>query len=122
MPISSTFTRRRAPTVFQGTQSQVDACPVAPPRLLLGRKKISEVRIADVEQFMRDVKAGKTAKDEKCGPRVRIIVKGGAGAATKGVRDLSALFTFAVRQELVAANPCACQSAPKIDPHYECSL
>lgn len=74
---------------------------------LLGRKKISEVRVADVEQFMRDVKAGKTAKDEKTGPRVRVIVKGGAGAAVKGVRDLSAIFTFAVRQELLGANPCA---------------
>ncbi len=75
---------------------------------LLGRKKISEVRVSDVEQFMRDVKAGKTAKDERGDkPRARIIVKGGAGAATKGVRDLSAVFTFAVRQELVAANPCA---------------
>lgn len=74
---------------------------------LLGRKKISDVRVADVEQFMRDVKAGKTAKDEKTGPRTRIIVKGGAGAALKGVRDLSAVFTFAIRQELIAANPCA---------------
>lgn len=74
---------------------------------LLGRKKISEVRVADVEQFMRDVKAGKTAKDEKTGPRVRVIVKGGAGAATKGVRDLSAVFAFAIRQELVTSNPCA---------------
>ncbi len=74
---------------------------------LLGRKKITEVRVSDVEQFMRDVKAGKTAKDEKTGPRVRVIVKGGAGAAVKGVRDLSAVFTFAVRQELLLANPCA---------------
>ena len=73
----------------------------------LGRKKISEVRVSDVEQFMRDMKAGKTAKDDKTGPRVRVIVKGGAGAAVKGVRDLSAVFTFAVRQELMSANPCA---------------
>lgn len=74
---------------------------------LLGRKKITEVRVADVEQFMRDVKAGKTAKDEKTGPRTRVIVRGGEGAATKGVRDLSAVFTFAVRHELVPSNPCA---------------
>lgn len=74
---------------------------------LLGRKKITEVRVADVEQFMRDVKAGKTAKDEKTGPRTRVIVRGGEGAATKCVRDLSAVFTFAVRHELVPSNPCA---------------
>lgn len=74
---------------------------------LLGRKKITEVRVGDVEQFMRDVKAGKTAKDEKAGPRSRVIVKGGGGAAIKGVRDLSAVFAFAIRQELVTFNPCA---------------
>jgi len=73
---------------------------------LLGRKKITEVRVADVEQFMRDVKAGKTAKDEKLGSRVRVIVKGGPGAAVKGIRDLSAVYNFAIRHELVAANPC----------------
>jgi integrase len=73
---------------------------------LLGRKKISDVRVPDVEQFMRDVRDGKTAKDEKTGSRARVMVRGGPGAAVKGVRDLSAVFTFAVRQELVPANPC----------------
>jgi integrase len=74
---------------------------------LLGRKKISEVRISDVEQMMRDVKAGRTAKNEKVGYRKRVIVSGGAGAATKAVRDLSAVYTFAIRQEWVKYNPCA---------------
>ena len=74
---------------------------------LLGRKKVSDVRPSDVEHFMRDVKAGKTAKDEKSGSGTRVIVKGGAGAAIKGVRDLSAVFTFAVRHEIMASNPCA---------------
>lgn len=74
---------------------------------LLGRKKITDVRVADVEQFMRDVRAGTTAKDEKTGFRARVIVRGGAGAATRGVRDLSAIFTFAIRQELIVSNPCS---------------
>lgn len=74
---------------------------------ILGRRKISEVRIADVEQMMRDVKAGKTAKDEKTGPRARVIVRGGGGAAIKAVRDLSAVYSFAIRQEWVKYNPCA---------------
>lgn len=80
---------------------------------LIGRKKISEVRIADVEQMMRDVTAGKTAKDEKTGMRARVVVRGGPGAATRAVRDLSSLFTFAVRQELATVNPCsAVKKAP----------
>jgi integrase len=74
---------------------------------LLGRTKVSAVRVADVEQMMRDVKAGKTAKDEKTGARARVIVRGGAGAATRAVRDLSAVFTFATREEWVRYNPCA---------------
>jgi len=78
----------------------------------LGRKKITDVRVSDVEQMMREVKAGKTAKDEKTGPRARVIVRGGAGAATKAVRDLSAVFTFAVRRELVLVNPCAAVKKP----------
>ncbi|MFM1815476.1 MAG: hypothetical protein RLZ98_2171, partial [Pseudomonadota bacterium] len=74
---------------------------------LLGKKKISEVRTSDVEQFWRDVRDGKTAKDEKTGPRARVIVRGGVGAATRGIRDLSAVYTFAIRQEWVQFNPCA---------------
>ncbi len=73
---------------------------------LLGRKKITEVRVTEIEQFMRDVRFGKTANDIKTGPRGRAIVRGGAGAALKGVRDLSSVFTFAVRLELLPSNPC----------------
>src|SRR3546814_17582126 len=72
---------------------------------LLGRKRVGELRIADVEQFARDVEAGKTARDEKTGPRRRIIVKGGEGAARKVIRDLSAMYSFAMRHELVDRNP-----------------
>jgi hypothetical protein len=79
---------------------------------LIGRMKISEVRAGDVEQFMRDVRDGKTAKDERGGPRARIIVRGGSGAATRGIRDLSAVYTFALRQELVISNPCALVRKP----------
>lgn len=74
---------------------------------LLGRKRITDVRVQDVERFIRDVSTGKTANDTKIGPRRRIVVRGGIGAAGKAVRDLSAMFSFAVRRELIQANPCA---------------
>jgi len=73
---------------------------------LLGHKRVTEVNAADIERFFRDVEAGKTAKNEKTGPRTRIIVKGGAGAARKVFRDLSSVFSFAKRHEIVVANPC----------------
>ena len=79
---------------------------------LLGSKKITAVRAGDIEQMMRDVKAGKTAKDEKTGSRARIIVRGGVAAAARAARDLSAVFAFAIRRELAMQNPCAAVKKP----------
>ena len=65
---------------------------------LLGHKRVTQVGAGEIERFVRDVGAGKTAKDEKIAPRKRIIVRGGDGAARTVVRDLSAVFSFAVRR------------------------
>lgn len=73
---------------------------------LLGHKRITEINAGDIERFARDVAAGKTARDEKVGPRKRLIVRGGEGIAAKVVRDLSAVFSFAMRREIVSRNPC----------------
>jgi integrase len=86
---------------------------------LLGMKRVSEVTEGDVERFSRDVAKGKTAKDEKVGPRKRIIVRGGDGAARKVVRDLSAVFSFAQRQRIVSSNPVAAASVRKTDNRRE---
>lgn len=83
---------------------------------LLGRKKLSEVPVRDVEQFIRDARDRVTAKNEKTGPRTRIIVRGGPGAAAKVVRDVSAVFTFAVRHELVAARSTSICAHMQQDP------
>ncbi|MFG1260583.1 site-specific integrase [Xanthobacter flavus] len=72
---------------------------------LLGRKRVSEIGAGEVERFVRDVASGKTAKDEKIGPRKRIIIRGGEGAAQKVVMDLSAVFSFAVRRQIMLSNP-----------------
>jgi integrase len=82
---------------------------------LIGNRRISEVTSRDIEQMVADITAGKTAKDEKIGPRRRIIVRGGEGAARKVVRNLSAVFSFAVRRKLVAQNPVTDAEINKID-------
>lgn len=82
---------------------------------LLGHKRVSEVNAGDIERFVRDVTSGKTSRDEKIGPRKRIIVKGGDGAARKVVRDLSAVFSFAIRSEIVQRNPCETAAVRKTD-------
>ena len=48
---------------------------------LLGHRRVSEINAGDIETFVADVTAGRTAHDEKIGPRRRIVVRGGAGAA-----------------------------------------
>jgi integrase len=86
---------------------------------LLGHKRVSEIGAGEIERFVRDVGAGKTARDEKIGPRQRIIVRGGDGAARKVVRDLSAVFSFAVRRGLVPENPVEKAAIRKTDNHRE---
>jgi len=72
---------------------------------LLGRRLIGDLAAADIRRFMRDVARGKTAADIKLGPRTRVIVKGGQGAATRVVGLLSGIFSFAVAEGLRADNP-----------------
>ncbi len=73
---------------------------------LLGKKRVSDIGAADIERFFRDVENGKTAKNEKTGPRTRIIVKGGSGAARKVFQDFSAVLSFAKRFGIVDTHPC----------------
>ncbi|MFG1420515.1 tyrosine-type recombinase/integrase [Roseixanthobacter liquoris] len=86
---------------------------------LLGRKRVSEIGTGEIERFVRDVAAGKTARDEKTGPRKRIIVRGGDGAARKVVRDLSAVFSFANRRGIMTVNPVEKASVRKTDNRRE---
>lgn len=82
---------------------------------LIGNKRVSEVSSADIEHMVREIAAGKTARDEKTGPRRRIIVRGGDGAARKVVRDVSALFTYAIRNGFRSDNPVENAAVNKVD-------
>lgn len=72
---------------------------------LLGRTRIGEVKRADIERFMRDVANGKTATDEKTGKHGRAIVRGGKGTATRTVRLLGGIFSYAVARGYIEDNP-----------------
>ena len=82
---------------------------------LLDRKRVTEVAAAEIERLVRDVTAGKTAADRFVGPRRRVIVRGGSGAARKVARDLSAVFSFAKRRGIVDENPFDRASIRKTD-------
>lgn len=72
---------------------------------LLGRKRVGELTRADVERFMRDVSAGKTAADVKTKKRGRAIVEGGKGTATRTVGLLGGILSFAVSRHMRDDNP-----------------
>lgn len=72
---------------------------------LLGRKKISAVKRSDIERFLTDVAKGKTAKDQRTKKQGRSIIKGGKGTATRTVRLLGGIFTYAVNQGYLGSNP-----------------
>ncbi|MDD4617050.1 MAG: tyrosine-type recombinase/integrase [Alphaproteobacteria bacterium] len=71
----------------------------------IGRRYIRTITQADVARFQRDVAEGKTACDEKTGPRGRAIVKGGKGTAARSLAVLGAMLQFAVGRNLIASNP-----------------
>lgn len=96
---------------------------------LLGKKKLGNLARADIERFLRDVAAGKTAADirrtrpdgcesdkasdgngkiiysDAIKPRGRAVVEGGKAIATRSVAVLGAVLSFAVRRGLRADNP-----------------
>jgi integrase len=72
---------------------------------LLGRRSVASVTREDIEAFMHDVAAGKTAGKTKTGPRGLARVRGGRGTATRTVGLLGAIFTYAVRRRMRPDNP-----------------
>jgi integrase len=73
---------------------------------LLGRRTVSELTRDDVETFMQDVAAGKTATRLKSDKKRGLArVRGGKGAANRAVGLLGAIFTYAVRARLRTDNP-----------------
>lgn len=86
---------------------------------LLGTKRVTEVRAGDIERFFRDVSIGKSASDEMMGHRRRIVIRGGDGAARKVFRDLSAVFSLAVRRGIIETNSCKKAVVRKTDNRRE---
>jgi integrase len=73
---------------------------------LLGRLKVASVTREDVEAFMHDVAAGKTAgKTKTLKKRGLANVRGGMGTASRTVGLLGAIFTYAVRRRMRVDNP-----------------
>ena len=74
---------------------------------LLGNKLVIDLKRTDIVKFIRDVTAGKTAKDitPSGKPRGRIRISGGAGIATRSTATLGAILSYAVSEGVIDANP-----------------
>ena len=72
---------------------------------LLGRRPVKQLTSADLSRFQADVAAGKSALDEKTGPRGRALVRGGKASAARTLAVLKAMLEFGVRRKMLPANP-----------------
>jgi integrase len=98
------MTRRRSPK--KGSTLATDLGRIERHiKPLLGRRTVSAVTREDVEGFMHDVAAGKTASRTKTKPRGLARVRGGRGTATRTMGLLGAIFAYAVRHRMRTDNP-----------------
>jgi integrase len=72
---------------------------------LLGRRAVGAVTREDVEAFMHDLAAGRTASKTKTKPRGLARVRGGRGTASRTIGLLGAIFVYAVRHRMRTDNP-----------------
>jgi len=73
---------------------------------LLGSHRVAAVTREDVDTFMHDVAAGKTAARTKTGKKRGLAnVRGGKGTASRTVGLLGSIFSYAVRHQMRPDNP-----------------
>jgi integrase len=92
----------KKPSTLASDVSRIE-CHIRP---LLGRKRIGAVTRADISQFLRDVGMGKARRNVKTRKHGRSIVRGGRGAASRTVRLLGGIFSYAVSRDYLKENPC----------------
>ncbi len=73
----------------------------------MGLRTVKEVTPTDINKFLADVIAGKTATNVKTKWRGRAIVKGGRGTGSRTLGLLGGVFAYAVAQGYRPDNPCA---------------
>ena len=98
------MTRRRAPKKTSTLETDRGRIERHIKRLL-GRRSVASVTREDIEAFMHDVAAGKTAGNTKTKARGLARVRGGKGTASRTVGLLGAIFAYAVRRRMRTDNP-----------------
>ena len=76
-------------------------------RPLLGSKPANKVTRSDVEAMQHDIASGKTARIEKTGKKHgKAIVEGGTTPGSNAIVCLSAMYSWAIAQNILQTNPC----------------
>jgi integrase len=91
----------KRPSTLGMDRSRIEAHVVP----ILGNRKVRTITEEDVRELVDAIVSGRTASDQKLGPRTRRIVKGGSGVAARTLRMVKAIFAHAVREGLIPANP-----------------
>jgi integrase len=84
---------------------------------LIGTLRASEIERQDIARLMRDIAAGKTAKDEKTKFQGRRIVRGGEIAANRVHALLSKMFQLAEEWRFRPAGSNPCRAAKRFAEH-----
>lgn len=82
---------------------------------LIGRMLAREVTKVDVATMQLDISKGKTARNEKTGPRRRSVVKGGKRIASMAVAVLGTCYQWGIDTGRVSHNPTRTVKAFKIN-------
>lgn len=72
---------------------------------VIGRHKLPDVDRSMIERLRDAIAQGKTAKTEKTKKRGVARVRGGEGAATRTLRTLSTVFSYAAQRGYISSNP-----------------
>ncbi len=74
---------------------------------LLGNFRVTDIKDFDIEKFRDDIASGNNVRQKKnFKKRGSMQAIGGKGAATRTLRMLGGIFTFAVKRKIIRDNPC----------------
>jgi integrase len=74
-------------------------------RPTLGKRRVDELELSDIEKAAADIRDGKTALIEKTKPRGVAVVRGGAGTANEAMKLLRAILGWAIAKGMTEHNP-----------------